>query len=143
MFYVPDVSDDQELMLGGPTGVASAQGTSRQARGFGGGIPPYPQQRWVAVDSLTRSVVDANIEQPDPERLVLCACINKYGCICYGYHDEIPRWYRVIRILTVVFAILATPLSLFCFLPALDYMKKVMIRVLPCKVCVSLSLIHI
>ena len=117
-FYVPDVDDDEEVMLGGPTGVPVA-GTPGQPL-----IPGLPQ-RWVAVSGLTGHVVDANIKQPDPGRLVLCACINKYGCICYGYHDEIEIWSRRILIMAVVFAILTTPLVLLCCLPGLSYMKPV------------------
>lgn len=117
-FYVPDVDDDEELMLGGPTGVPVA-GTPGQPL-----IPGYPQ-RWVAVSGLTGNVVDANIRQPEPGKLVLCACINKYGCICYGYHDELEVWSRRMLIMAVVFAILTSPVVLVCFIPALSYMKQV------------------
>ena len=112
-FYVPDVSDDKKLILGYPP-----QSNSRT-------IPRYSQPQWVTINSITREIVNPNVRQPDPDRLVVCGCINKYGCIAYGYYDEIPRWYRIIRVLAVVFAVIATPLSLLCFIPALKYMKKV------------------
>ena len=156
MIYVPDVGDDTELMLGGPT--ANTAPTQSQPRAtsnpmgsppaqpgpryYGrGGIPPFPQRKWVAVNAITREVVDTGIEQPDPDRLVLCACINKYGCICYGYYDEIPKWYRRIRILAIIFAIIATPISLLCFIPALDYMKKVIFKSMhiDCIICIMTS----
>ena len=124
-FYIPDVSSERELILGGPTG-AAARSTYTHARGDG--VPPTPQRTWVAVDPLTKTVVDTDIKQPDPGRLVLCANISKFGRTSYGYYDEIPRWYRRLRILSVVFAILTTPLVLFCCLPALKYMKKVILR---------------
>jgi len=121
-FYVPDddVYTERQLMLGGPTGVPVTRSP--------GQVTPGLPQRWVAVDVLTRSTVDAGIRQPEPNRLVLCACINKYGCICYGYHDEIDVWSRWTLIFAVVFSILTTPLALLCFLPALKYMKRVIIR---------------
>lgn len=123
-FYIPDddVYTERQLMLGGPTGVPVTRSP--------GQVTPGLPQRWVAVDVLTRSTVDAGIRQPEPNRLVLCACINKYGCICYGYHDEIDVWSRWTLIFAVVFSILTTPLALLCFLPALKYMKRVIIIIM-------------
>ena len=126
MLYIPDVddADNKQLIQGGPT-------ITRQPRRneYPSSSNPPPnfsgRPKWVAVSTLTREVVDPNVKQPDPDRIVLCACINKYGCIAYGYYDEIPRWHRILLVFAVVFAIFATPLSLLCFIPALQYMKKV------------------
>ena len=69
---------------------------------------------------------DTNIEQHDPSRLVLCACINKYECVCYRYNDEIENWSCRMMIMAVVFAILTTPVVLLCCLPgpSYTYMKR-------------------
>lgn len=128
MFYVPDVSDETKLILGVSSHTLEKYAAVNRRAGQIEQVPRplFPQQQWVKVNAITRELVSANIEQPDPDRLVLCACINKYGGICYGYYDEVPRWYRIISVLAVVFAIIATPLSLLCFIPALKYMKKVL-----------------
>lgn len=124
MFYVPHMDDveNAKLIEGGPT-------TTQPRRAYqSGSRPPVSsigRPRYVAVSSLTRQVVDANIRQPDPDRLVLSAGMNKNGCVRYIYYDEIPKWYRRVRVMAVVFSILATPLSLLCIIPALEYMEKV------------------
>ena len=60
---------------------------------------------------------DTNIEQHDPSRLVLCACINKYGCVCYRYNDEVENWSCRMMIMAVVFAILPNNPSSSLVLP--------------------------
>ena len=113
-FFNPDDidNDDREAMV--DVSVEGAPGRE------------IPKNRWFVVRrGLCWDEVDDNIRQPDPGRLVLCACIHDYGCICYGYHDEIKAWSRTTLIFAVVFAILTTPLALLCFLPALCFLKKV------------------
>ena len=117
MIYIPDVNsivNDTEILLGDPTKTTQTQ------RGAN-----TPHAKWIAVNALTRETVDTNIKQPDPGRTVLSARVGMFGRISYTYYDDIPRWYRRIRILAVVFAILATPLSLLCSLPALHHIKLV------------------
>ena len=83
-----------------------------------------PQQQYVAVRNFGLCV-DADIEQPEPDKLVLHATINRYGCVWYYYYEDIRVWYPRICILAVVFSILASPLVLLCCLPMLLFMRKV------------------
>ena len=115
--YIPDVNgiiNDTEILLGDPTKATQTQSSANT-----------PHAKWIAVNALTRETVDTNIKQPDPGRTVLYARASAFGRISYTYYDDIPRWYHRIRILAMVFAILTTPLSLLCFLPALHHIKQV------------------
>ena len=72
-----------------------------------------PQQPWVRVEPPPHDHpydVDPGVDT-DPES---------------NFEDILrPCWYVVMPILTVVFAIVATPLSLICFVPALKHLRKV------------------
>lgn len=124
MFYVPNVSlselETVELIQGDPTNNNRIiRGRTQYPENFD------PGQPWVAVDSHTREVVSPNVQQPEPGRLVLEAGVNRLGRTSYYYYDNVPRLYKRVLIVTVVFAVIATPLSLCCFIPALEHLKKV------------------
>lgn len=120
-----DYDSDEEAMIGDSTG--GSTNTTRPQSGTTRPANYPPQQPFVAVrPGLFGTYVDPHIPQPDPDKLVLYASINRYGCVRYYYYEDIPVWYQRIRILAVVFAILTCPLVLLCFLPTLYYMRKVM-----------------
>jgi hypothetical protein len=120
MFYIPLEDSELELIQGDPkTNFRSTRGRIRYQENFD------PSQPWVAVDSLTREIVYPNVQQPEPGRLVLHAGINRLGHTSYWYYDNVPNWYQGVLIATVVFVIIATPLSLCCLIPALEHLKKV------------------
>ena len=120
MLYIPHVSSELELIQGNPkTNYRTIRGRTQYQENFD------PGQPWVAVDSLTREIVNPDVQQPEPGRLVLHAGINRLGRTSYWYYDNVPRLYQRVLIATVVFAITATPLSLCCFIPALEHLKKV------------------
>lgn len=120
MLYIPHVSSELQLIQGNPkANHRTIRGRTQYQENFD------PKQPWVAVDSLTREIVNPNIEQPEPGRLVLNAGISRLGHTRYWYYDDLPRLYQRVAIATVVFAIIATPLSLCCFIPALEHLKKV------------------
>ena len=130
MFYIPHVSSELELIQGDPT--------TTNYRTIGGRTQKYdPGQPWVAVDSLTREVVSPSVQQPEPGRLVLHAGINRLGHTSYWYYDNVPRLYQRVLIATVIFAIIATPLSLCCFIPALEHLKKV----IRCAGCIAIPVL--
>ena len=122
--------EDQEPMLGGSTATRTTQPKPQNniPNSTDGGVHnPQPDSRFVLVRSMFGMVVetDSNINQPDPDKIWLYACIYRWGCVSYWYYEDIPRWYRIVRILTIVFAILTSPLALICFLPMLYLMRKV------------------
>ena len=100
----------------------SMQGTSRQTnyRAIEDGSQWQgdfnPQQPWMTVEPLPHDHpydLDPGLDRvdPDPES---------------NFEDILrPCWYVVMPILTVIFAIIATPLSLICFIPALKHLRKV------------------
>ena len=117
-------TNDQEALLG--DGRTTRTYTTQPQSGTTRPVHYPPQQPYVAVrPGFFGTYVDPNIEQPDPDKLVLHASINRYGCVRYYYYEDIPVWYSRILILAVVFSILATPLVLLCFLPMLLFMRKV------------------
>ena len=121
MFYIPLVGSELELIQGDPkTSYKTIRGRTQHQENSSD-----PRQPWVAVDSLTREIVSPNVQQPEPGRLVLQAGIDRLGCTSYSYYDSVPRWYQRMLIATVIFAIIATPLSLCCFIPTLEHLKKV------------------
>ena len=121
MSYIPLVGSGLELVQGDPktNNYRTIRGRSQRQENFD------PRQPWVAVDSITREIVKPNVQQPEPGRLVLQAGINGLGHTAYTYYDNVPVWYQRVLIATVIFAIIATPLSLCCFIPALEHLKKV------------------
>ena len=128
MFYIPDVTSHLELVQGTPQTNYNTiyKGWSQARENYD------PQQPWVAVDSLTKEIMNPNVEQPEPGRLVLHAGITRFGRVRYWYYDDVPHWYQRVFVLAVVFAIIATPLSLLCFIPAMEHLKKVHML---CKLC--------
>ena len=126
--------EDQEPMLGGSTATRTTQPKPQNdtPNSTDGGVhTSQPKSRFVLVrrDRIFGTIleVDSNIDQPDPDKIWLYhACLYRIGCcVSYYYYEDIPRWYRIIRILAVVFAILTSPLALICFLPMLYLMRKV------------------
>lgn len=127
--------EDQEPLLGGSTATRTTQPQQPQSHTphstYGGVHYPQPEPRFMVVrrDRLSGKIleVDASIDQPDPDKIRLYACINKCasGGVSYWYYEDIPRCYRVIVFLAIVSAIITTPLSLLCFLPMLCCMRKV------------------
>ena len=81
-----------------------------------------PQQPWMTVHALP------NPEQPEPGRLVMHA-VTGFGRPSYLYYDDLPRLYQRILVATVVLGVIATPLSLCCFIPALGHLKKVSMHI--------------
>ena len=107
-FHAPEMGADKELT---PAVSAYYQSTLKHSCNFG-----------ESSLSHLKGDVYLSISEPDPSQLVLCNCFHgKFA----GYYDEIPQLYNLFGILIVVFAIIATPLSLLCFIPAMEYMKKV------------------
>ena len=104
ILHASDMGADRELKVAGST--MSYQSTLKHPCNLG--------ERSLTYDRVQ--------QRSDPSQLVLCDCIHGRFA---GYYDEIPLLYNSLGIIVVVFAIIATPLSLLCFIPAMEYMKKV------------------
>jgi hypothetical protein len=90
-------------------------------------IPPERHgepDRWVAVEPLSK-YIQANIRQPDPEKAVLCASVNRCGFVEYFYGDKISCYIISSIILTVIFSVISTPLLLLCCVPMIRKLIKV------------------
>ena len=111
--------------LNGCIGAAKQKQTSR--------IVPLPpkhrgeHERWVAVEPLSQNI-RTNIRQPDPERVVLCASQNEFGCINYCYADKLLCYIFSSIIFTVIFSVITTPLLLLCCFPMIRNLVKVYTR---------------
>lgn len=115
MLHAPDMGADIKLKVSGST----YQSTLKHPCNFDESSLTYDRvQRRSTVNDLKGD----NTPEPDPSQLVLCDCFHGRFA---GYYDEIPLLYNSLGIIVVVFAIIATPLSLLCFIPAMEYMKKV------------------
>ena len=90
-------------------------------------IPPKSDgepERWVAVEPLSKNI-QTNIRQPDPERAVLCASWNNFGCINYCYGDKLSCYIISSVIFTAIFSVFSTPLLLLCCIPMIRNLMKV------------------
>ena len=118
MLHAPEMGADKELKVSGST----YQSTLKHPCCYGESSPTYDIVQQKLTVNYLKGDVYLSISEPDPSQLVLCDCFH--GRLT-GYYDEIPQLYNLFGILVVVFAIIATPLSLLCFIPAMEYMKKV------------------
>ena len=104
---------------------ASAKGAIKNYR-----IVPIPPksdggpERWVAVEPRSKDI-QTNIRQPDPERAVLGASRNIFGCMYYYYGDKLSCYISTSVIFTAIFSVISTPLLLLCCIPMIRNLMKV------------------
>ena len=88
---------------------------------------PVPSQRQEVWYSSSIFGNDYSIEQPDPGRIVLGGSRSRYTgfVVRYTYADQLPCMIQASIICTVIFSILATPVTLLCCIPQILSMKVV------------------
>ena len=90
-------------------------------------IPPKNRgepERWVAVQPRTLNI-QTDIQQPDPEKDVLCGRQNIFGCVNYCYGDKILCYIISSIIFMAIFSVITTPLLLLCCIPMIRNLVKV------------------
>ena len=107
----------------------SARAAAKQQIAFYRIVPIPPKsdggpERWVSIEPLSKNI-QTNIRQPDPERAVLCANRNSFGCINYCYEDKLSCYIISSVIFTAIFSVITTPLLLLCCIPMIRNLMKV------------------
>ncbi len=83
---------------------------------------------WIVKTTTSGRVTFEQVNQPDGNRTVMGARVNKGSTrVEYYYTDRYPYYMKVVAILTVLYCILGTPLTLCCTFPAVILMQNVRI----------------
>ena len=94
---------------------------------------PVPAQRRELWFSSSMFGNNYAIEQPDPGRIVLSGSRSKYtGMVRYTYADQLPCMIQASIVCTVIFGILASPVTLLCCIPLILSMKTVSGLIMGC-----------